>query len=113
MRIVREDGPTGRAGTRDPSVSERTMGNWCAKDRVGLEGTDGLPSDAAEVSVASFIAAGHASTGRGQQPLPRGIATVLPAQAAESPISAVARSTLWPPRPNRCTWGPCTCAPTD
>jgi len=21
------------------------MGNWCAKDRGGLEGTDGLPSD--------------------------------------------------------------------
>lgn len=39
------DGQTGRAGARDLRVNERTMGNWCAKDRGGLEGTDGLPSD--------------------------------------------------------------------
>ncbi len=45
VRIVHEDGQTGRAGARDLGVNERALGNWCAKDRAGLEGTDTLPSD--------------------------------------------------------------------
>jgi len=44
------DGQTGRAGARDLGVNERTLGNRCAKDHAGLEGTDTLPSDDAAES---------------------------------------------------------------
>ena len=50
VRIVRETGKPIAQVARDLGVNEGTLGNWCAKDRAGREGVQGLSTgDAAEL----------------------------------------------------------------
>jgi transposase-like protein len=42
VRIVRETGKPIAQVARDLGINEGTLGNWCARDSAGREGTDGL-----------------------------------------------------------------------
>ncbi len=47
VRIVRETGKPVARVARDLGVNVGTLGNWCARDRAGREGMEGLSSDEA------------------------------------------------------------------
>ena len=50
VQIVRETGKPIAQVAPDLGVNAGTLGNWCAKDRAGREGVEGLSSgDAAEL----------------------------------------------------------------
>ena len=48
IRIVRETGKPIAQVARDLGINEGTLGNWCAKDRLDRQGSEGLSAGGVE-----------------------------------------------------------------